>query len=37
MTVNAVTACCRFSADIGAVLGFCTTTDGVRRLTPTYI
>ena len=34
MTVNAVTACSRFSADLGAVLGSRTTTGGVRRFAP---
>jgi hypothetical protein len=31
MTVNAATACCRFSADMGAVLGSRTTTGPGRR------
>jgi hypothetical protein len=31
MTVNAVTACCRFFSDSGAVLGARITTGGVRR------
>ena len=33
MAASAVTACCRSSADMGAVLGSRTTTDGVRRFT----
>ena len=34
MTINAVTACRRFSSDNGAVLGSRTTTRGVRRFAP---